>query len=157
MSHRMGISKAIKEGLSYTLDGTGSYLNNVRENVRVGNVNFQDVSQWPLITVSPGPEMRQYSPSMITYCTLNVYIRIYVRDTSSSQDMVESLIADIETYLDNNLDLAYNVETANGEETFQTIDNSIISINTSEGLLSPDEIGEIALEVRYEKHRGIIN
>lgn len=155
MSHRAGIAKAVVEGLKFNMDGTGNYYNDVKEKVRMGNVNFQDITQWPLVTVSPGPELRTYQPAGISECRLNLYIRVYVQDEKHSQELVESLISDIETYLDNNLDLTYNVETPRGADTsHQTVTNTIISINTSEGLLSPDEIGEIAVEIRYDKFRG---
>lgn len=154
MSHRAGIAKAIKEGLEWNMDGTGGYNNDVQNKVQVGTVHYQDITQWPLITVSPGPETRTYQPARHTECRLNLYIRAYVQDEKSSQELIESLISDIETYLDNNLDLAYNVETPDGETSHQTVTNTIISINTSEGLLSPDEIGEIAVEIRYDKFRG---
>lgn len=156
MSHRAGIAKAVVDGLKWELDGTGGYYTNIRDNVQVGNVHFQDITQWPLITVSPGPERRTYQPAGLTECKLNLFIRAYVRDETSSQELVESLIADIETYLDNNLDLTYNVETPEGDPmSHQTVNNTIISVSTSEGLLSPDEIGEVTVEIRYDKIRGI--
>lgn len=156
MTHRIGITKAIVEGLKWDLDGTGGYYNDIQENVELGDVHFENVTQWPMITVSPGPEIRTYQPSHVTECRLNLYIRAYVRDEQNSQEQIELLIHDIETYLDNNLDLKYNVETPDDvTEEHRTVTNTIISINTSEGLLQPDEIAEIAVEVRYDKIRGI--
>ena len=155
MSHRAGIVKTIVDGLKWELDGEGLYYNDLKENIQMGDVHFEDVKQWPMITVSPGPEIRTYQPARYTECRLNVYVRAYVRDASNSQQQVESLISDIETYLDNNLDLTYNVDTPDGNsKEYQTVTNTIISINTSEGLLSPDEIGEIAVEIRYDIIRG---
>jgi len=156
MSHRAGIAKALVDGLNWELDGTGDYYTNIREKAQVGNVHYQDITQWPLVTVSPGPEVRTYQPAGYSECRLNFFIRAYVRDESKSQEQIESLMSDIETYLDNNLDLTYNVDTPQGDSSnHQTVTNTIISINTSEGLLAPDEIGEIAVEIRYDKIRGI--
>jgi hypothetical protein len=82
---------------------------------------------------------------------LTVYIRIYVRDEDNGQGQLESIITDIENYIDNNLELNYNVFTYGGNATRHIEDARIESISTDEGLLNPNAVGEIAVRVRYEK------
>lgn len=155
MSHRIGIANALIKGMKWEFDGEGDYFTDIKENIKLGDIHFEDVRQWPLVTVSPGPEIRTYQASGLTECRLSLYIRVYVKDEEDAQGQVESLFSDIETYLDNNLDLEYNVETPNDvTQEFRTVTNTIVSLNTSEGLLSPDEIGEVTVEIRYHKYRG---
>ena len=81
------------------------------------------------------------------------YIRIYVENNEDAQGELESLISDIENVVDTHLNLSYNVTTSQGLEIRNTVDNSIITITTDEGLLDPNALGEVVLEVRYEKIR----
>ena len=154
MSARSGIVKAIAEKMRNEINGTAPYINNLYGNVSSKVTHFDDINDYPYITVTPGPEQREDLPSAFTWSDLTVYIRIYVDNRNDAQGELEDLIADIETFVDTNLVLSYNVNTPSGVETNQTVTNTIISITTDEGILDPKALGEIVLTVRYEKLRA---
>lgn len=153
MSARSGIPKAFAAGLKESLDGTGSYVNNVYENVGNRVLHFDQINDFPYISVTPGPEVREDLPSNFSWSTLTVYFKIYVQNADDAQGELESIISDIENYVDTHLNLSYNVTTPSGLVTRETTDNSIVSITTDEGILDPNALGEIVLDVRYEKIR----
>ena len=153
MSARSGIAKGLASVIGTSLNGTGIYVNNIYENVTNKVVHFDDIQDFPYISVTPGPESREDMPSNFTWATITMYIRIYVENNEDAQGELESLISDIENVVDTHLNLSYNVTTSQGLEIRNTVDNSIITITTDEGLLDPNALGEIVLEVRYEKIR----
>tara|TARA_R110002096_G_scaffold107015_4_gene234858 strand:+ start:2540 stop:3010 length:471 start_codon:yes stop_codon:yes gene_type:complete len=153
MSARSGIAKGLASVIGTSLKGTGIYVNNIYENVTNKVVHFDDIQDFPYISVTPGPESREDMPSNFTWATITMYIRIYVENNEDAQGELESLISDIENVVDTHLNLSYNVTTSQGLEIRNTVDNSIITITTDEGLLDPNALGEVVLEVRYEKIR----
>lgn len=153
MSARSEIPKAFVNKLKEALNGTGDYVNNLYGNVTNKVTHFQDIVNYPTVTVTPGPESRDDMPSNFTMCTLEVYIRIYVQNPNDAQGELETIISDLEKFVDNNLNIEYNLITSQGSEAKRTISNSIVSISTDEGLLDPNAIGEIILSVQYEKIR----
>jgi len=153
MSARSGIAKAMAEKFSDVLDGTGIYVNNIYNNTTNKVVHFDEIQDFPYISVTPGPEQREDMPSNFTWSTLTLYIRIYVENNDDAQGELESLIADIENVVDTSLNLSYNITTSQGLVSRKTVDNSIITITTDEGLLDPNALGEVVLDVRYEKIR----
>jgi|TARA_R110000765_G_scaffold10720_1_gene32952 hypothetical protein len=153
MSARSGIAKGLASVIGTSLNGTGIYVNNIYENVTNKVVHFDDIQDFPYISVTPGPESREDMPSNFTWATITMYIRIYVESNEDAQGELESLISDIENVVDTHLNLSYNVTTSQGLEIRNTVDNSIITITTDEGLLDPNALGEVVLEVRYEKIR----
>lgn len=155
MSSRAGITNAIVAGLSEKLNGTGIYVNNLYGNVNSRIVHFDDVEDFPYISVTAGPEDREDMPSNFTWCTLAVNITIYVKSEECAQEILESIIADVESFLDTNLQIEYSVVTSAGEVTRSTVDNTITSINTDEGILNPLALGQVVVSVRYEKHRQV--
>lgn len=155
MSDRSGIVKAMASEMAILLDGTGDYINNVFGNVTNKVTHFDSIINWPYISVTPGPESREDMPSNFTWGYLTVFIRIYVRDPNDAQGSLESLITDVEKYLDTHLNLSYNVTTAQGVVERTTTTNTITGITTDEGLLDPDALGEVVVTVQYEKQRNI--
>lgn len=153
MSDRSGIAKAYAAAISTALNGAGDYVNNVYGNVTNKIVMFDDVNDYPFISVTPGPEERDDLPSRFTWATLTLHIRIFVEDEEDAQGKLESLITDVETFVDTNLQLQYSVVTPQGPATRKTTTNSITSIVTDEGLLTPYALGEVTLSVKYEKIR----
>ncbi len=153
MSARSGIAKAMASEMATLIDGSGDYVNNLYGNTTNKVVHFDEITDFPSISITPGPERREDMPSNFTWSTLTVYIRIYVENNDDAQGELESLISDIETFVDNHLKLSYNVITSQGLVTRSTVDNSIMSITTDEGLLDPNALGEVVLDVRYEKIR----
>lgn len=153
MSARSGIAKAIADKMITDIDGTGLYVNNLYGNVSSKVKHFEDINDYPYVTVTPGPEYREDEPSLHTWAKLELYIRIFVENEEDAQGELESIISDIETFVDNNLNISYNITTINGLENRTTVTNTILSISTDEGLLDPKAVGEVVLTVLYEKLR----
>lgn len=153
MSARSGITKRMTELLAEKLVGEGLYVSNLYGNVGNKAKLFDNIQDFPYVSVTPGPEDRDYLPSRQTMSTLRVYIRIYVKNEDSAQEELEQIISDLETFIDTNQRIVYNVSTPEGSRQGETIDCTIVSIATDEGLLAPFGAGEIAVSVRYEKTR----
>jgi len=153
MSSRSGIVKAMSTKVAKLLDGTGDYINNLYGNVSNKVTHFDDITEFPYISITPGPEVRDDKPSNISWSTLTVYIRIYVENSDDAQGQLESIMTDMETFVDTNLQLEYLETSTSGTRTRNTLTNNIISISTDEGLLDPNALGEIAVNVQYEKTR----
>ncbi len=154
MSARSGIPKALAEAAALLINGTGDYVNNVYGQTGNKVQHFDDINNFPYISFTPGPEVRDDQPSNITHSTLTIYVRVYIEDNNDPQAKLESLITDIETLVDTHLRLEYEVTTPSGIETRYTITNNIVDIRTDEGLLQPNGLGEIQLSVQYEKIRN---
>lgn len=155
MSARSSIVKAISAGIKKELNGTGDFLTNLYENVDNKVTHFDNIGSFPYVSVTPGPETREDLPSNFSWANLTVYLRIYVENSEDAQGELETIIEDLENYIDKNLQISYNVLTPQGTQARKTVDSTIVSITTDEGLLNPNALGEIVLDVRYEKHRKV--
>lgn len=153
MNARSGIPKAYVEKIKNEFTGSGEYVTNLYGNAYNKVKHFQDIENFPTVTITPGPERREDMPSNFTMCDMDVFVRIYVSDRNDVQAELEKIIGDLEKFFDNNLDIEYNLITNTGSETKRTITNSIVSITTDEGLLEPQGIGELVISVQYEKIR----
>jgi hypothetical protein len=153
MSSRSGIAKAMASLISTDINGTGDYVNNLYTNVTNKVTHFDKINDFPFVSVTPGPETREDLPSNFSWGNLTLFIRVYVKNNDDAQGQLESIISDIETFVDTHLNLSYNVTTPQGVVNKNTTDNSIVSIATDEGILDPFAIGEVVLDVRYEKIR----
>lgn len=156
MSARSAIPLAISTKIKTDLvSGSTLYVNDIQENVSNLVKHFEQINDFPYISVTPGPEQREYLPSNQTWAELTIYIRIYVQNNEDPQAELESLISDIETFVDKNQRIMYNITTPTGIESRETVDMSITSIATDEGLLSPYGAAEVAINTRYEKIRRV--
>jgi hypothetical protein len=63
----------------------------------------------------------------------------------NAQIELEQLLEDIETVINNNRVLVYDVD-----KNYETTEILVASITTDEGLLAPYAIGEMNLQVRYQ-------
>lgn len=153
MSARSGIVESFVSELKQAFTGSGEYLTNLYGNVSNKVYHFEQVPDYPYVSITPGPETRQNLPSLQVWGFLTVYFRIYVKDEDDAQKSLERIIADLEIFIDNNRLLSYNVSTPSGEVTHTITDSNIQSITTDEGLLAPYGFGEIAVTIRYEKSR----
>jgi hypothetical protein len=153
MSIRSSVCKALANELKSVLNGTGDYLTDSYGNISNKVMHFSNVPDFPYISVTPGTEIREDQPSNFTWGFLTVNIRIYVEDEEDAQGELETVISDIEHFLDRNINLDYEVERPSGKVSGTTTDITINSITTDEGLLTPRGLGEIAVTVRYEKYR----
>lgn len=144
MSKRSSIVKALSEKFK-EIDGTGPYQSNIFSNSYPKLKFWDEVQDFPCIYMSPGNEQREYLPGDFKWGFLNISVKVYVRSEDESQEQLEALLADIETCVDANRVLKYNVDDPN----LETTEILIQSITTDEGLLAPYGVGEINLEVRY--------
>ena len=127
------------------INGLGSFISNVNDNV-VGRLLFWDeVNQFPAVHLNAGSETREYLGGGQKVRFLSVTIRCYVK----AEDAVlalDHLLEDIETVLETNSRLAYLDSQSQTQFTQQI---TVLSIDTDEGVLEPLAVGEMLLEVRY--------
>ena len=156
MSDRSEICKSFSDKISDEMTGTGdTYITNLYTNVTNKLTFFEDIHDYPYVTVTPGPEQRSDQPSNFTWCVMQMYVRVFVENQDDAQGELEQIISDLEIFLDNNLALEYNKRIPGGSTTTRkTTDNTIVSITTDEGLMDPRAVGEIVVDVRYTKIRN---
>lgn len=141
-NRRTRIINKITELLKTNLNGESPYISNVFDNVKARQIFWDEVTDYPSICVYPGGETREYLPGDFKWAFLTVNIRIYVHD-ENAKDRLEELFDDIEDIIDGNNDLF-----TDGNDL--STDIRLLSISDDEGLLNPQGVGEITLEVRYE-------
>lgn len=142
MSRRTSIVKALAEKFKL-IDGTGVYKSNLYNNSYPKLKFWDEVQDFPCVYMSPGSESREYLPGDFTWGYLGISIKAYCKG-EDSQQLLENLLEDLETCIDQNRVLQY--DAALGYETTEILINSI---TTDEGLLAPYAVGEINLQVRY--------
>lgn len=123
------------------IDGTASYNSNLYNNVFGKLIFWDEVDDFPTVSVVSGPETREYMPGNQKWAYLTVNIRIYVRD-EEPKERLEEIFSDIENTLDAN-------NTLSIDGTDFCTDTRILSISDDEGLLSPVGVGEVSLQVNY--------
>ena len=139
-TRRSGIVGAIVD-LFKQIDGSSSYLSNTYDNVYPKLIFWDEIKDFPTISVVAGQESREYLPSDFKWGFLLINIRIYV-EGDDPKELLEDLFADMETMLDNNNSLTIDSNT-------ECTDIRILSISDDEGLLAPLGVGEMTLQVRY--------
>lgn len=143
MSARASISHALGDALK-TIDGTGNYQTNLWGNV-INKLKFWDeIKDFPTICVVPGTETREYLPGDFKWGYLNISLKVYTKGEEPLVEL-ENLLEDIETAIDSNRVLVYDVDN-----NLRTTEILITSIMTDEGLLAPYGVGEVNLQVRYQ-------
>ena len=124
------------------IDGTGAMNVDLANNVTNKLIFWDEVNDFPYVSVVAGNEVREYLPGGFKWGMLGLNIRMYVYG-EEPLDELEKVLYDIETQIDANNNLTYDT----GKQTEQL---TILSIATDEGLLTPYGVGEITLEVRYQ-------
>ena len=143
-SRRQAITNALAEKLE-TINGTGEYLTDVSGNVSPRLKFLDEIQEFPAIHLNAGSEVRQYQGGGYKDRFLNITIRCYVQE-EDAVDALDRLLEDVETLLEANSSLRYVDRRGNPQSTLK---NTIISIDTDEGVLEPLGVGEISLEVQY--------
>ena len=140
--------RAIVEALSEKLEGingSAPFRTSVAKVER--RLKFWDeVNEFPTIHVGAGAETRQYEGAGFRFRFIRITIRCYV---SSDDDVIlalEELLEDVESVLEDNDPLTYTDSTGASQSTVQT---TIATIDTDEGVLEPLGVGEITCEIRY--------
>lgn len=143
-TRRQSITNALVDVLK-KINGTGQYLTDVGNNVSPRLKFWDEIEEFPAIHLNTSGETRQYQAAGYKDRFLNVTIRCYVNE-EDAVDALDSLLEDVETALEENQRLRYIDRRGNAQFTHQ---NTIISIDTDEGVLDPLGVGEILIEVRY--------
>lgn len=154
MSHRAGIIQALVAKMRSDIVGAPNYRTNLDGLVDT-KIKFHDeLAEFPYVSISAGLETREDHPSHFSWGHLNATIRIFVRNEDASEEELENIISDIENFIEFNRELPYTAEvmTSGGLVTnnYETTDITIGTIQTDEGLLAPDGIGEITIQIRYQ-------
>ena len=138
---RSAITNAIITELK-KIDGTGDYSVDFANNVTNKLIFWDEVNDFPFISVVPGNETREYHTSGFKWGYLGINIRAYVHG-EEPLDELEKVLYEIETQLDADQTIVYDT----GKTTEQI---TVLSIATDEGLLAPYGVGEITCEIRYQ-------
>ena len=144
-SRRANILRALAEKLK-DIDGSGAFLSDLQNNVHPRLKFWDEVVEFPAIHLNAGAETRQYQAGGYKDRFLAVTIRCYVQDEEDATEALNVLMEDIETVIEENSRLEYADSQNN---TFNTQQITIVSINTDEGVLEPLGVGELDIEVRY--------
>jgi len=142
-TRRLSIVNAFVEKLAL-IDGTGKYKTAVAETSP--RIKFWDeVVEFPAVHVSAGAETREYEGAGFKFRYLTLTFRCYVNE-EDAVEALEGLLEDVETVIEDNNPITYTDSLGN---TATTVQNTIISIDTDEGVLEPLGIGEIVAEIQY--------
>ena len=144
MSARTLITRAITAKLK-EINGTGTYKVDVSNNVVDKLKYWDEVNDFPFISVVTGNEQREYLPGQFKWGYIGISLKVYVKD-EDPQVPLENLLEDIEKVIDANRQISYDPSNPN----IRTTEILITSIITDEGLLAPYGIGEVNLRVQYQ-------
>ena len=127
------------------INGTAPFRTSVAKVER--RLKFWDeVQEFPCIHVGAGAETREYDGGGFRFRFLGITVRCYVSDDDDVILALEELLEDVESVLEDNDPLTYTDSTGASQSTVQT---TIATIDTDEGVLEPLGVGEITLEIRY--------
>ena len=127
-----------------TINGTGHFLSAV-SNVEPRLKFWDQIEEFPAIHVNAGSETREYLGAGEKFRYLTLTFRCYVNE-EDPVEALERLMEDVETVIETNNPINYTDNLGNVRCTIQT---SILSIDTDEGVLDPLGIGEIITTVQY--------
>ena len=128
------------------IDGNHPYNSNVFNNVHNGMIFLDEIQEFPKVCVVSGDETREYQPNEFKWRFLSLDIRVYVEDQEDPQEVLATLMEDIERVIDDNDVLIYD-DTVNPNLTTTSL--TLLSVTTDEGVLTPLGIGEMTLTCRY--------
>jgi len=141
MSARRRINSALIDLFNDNLNGI-AYTSKIYGKATDKLKFWDEINQYPYMGVIAGTEFREYLPAGFKWGFLNIKIYIYVKNANATEQL-EQFLEDIETLLDANNTLTYDT----GKETVQM---TILSIDTDEGLLHPTGVGEMQIQIRYD-------
>lgn len=107
---------------------------------------WDEVTEFPAIHIGAGAETREYDGGGFRFRFLRLTVRCYVSDDDDVITALEELLEDVETVLENEDPLTYYDSTGTSQSTVQT---TIATVDTDEGVLEPLGVGEITCEIRY--------
>ena len=127
------------------IDGTGTYQTAIAD-VSPRLKFWDEVTEFPSIHINAGRELRTYDGGGFKFRYLTITLRCYVEDNEDSVGSLDALLEDVETVLEAEDPLTYYDKNGVSQKTVQT---TIVSIDTDEGVMDPLGICEIVLEVQY--------
>ena len=140
--------RAIVEALAIELErinGSAPFRTSVASAER--RLKFWDeVNEFPTIHIGAGTETREYEGGGFRFRFLRITVRCYVSDDNDVIEALEELLEDVETVLEDKDPLTYYDSTGTSQSTVQT---TIGTVTTDEGVLEPLGVGEITIEIRY--------
>ena len=142
-TRRLGIVDALC-GVIKTIDGTGNFRSKI-EDVFPRLKFWDEVPEFPAVSITAGSEYRQYQGGGYKDRFLNVSIKVYVEEEDAAAAL-DKLLEDIETVLEDNSALSYYDKNGIEQCAHQL---SIVQIDTDEGVLEPIGFGEISILVQY--------
>ena len=143
-TRRLGIIAGLVDKLK-DIDGTGTFLSNLNENVSPRLKFWDEVEEFPAIHLNAGSETREYQGGGHKDRYLSVTVRCYVQ-AEDAVEALDELLEDVETVIEDNSRLKYK-DRNNADQYTQQI--TIVSIDTDEGVLEPLGVAEMLIEVRY--------
>lgn len=153
-THRTAIAEEMATLLKSELDGTNLdyYYTTIFDNVSTKVLHFDQIRDFPYISIVKGPENPEYQPGGFRWNYLTLYLRIYVEGEDTYDQQLEELISDVKTFIDRNESFQYTITNPDGSSNSHLVTEiSWQQIGTDEGLLAPQAMGEIQLRVRYEE------
>jgi len=126
------------------INGTGNFLSSV-SNVSPRLKFWDEIEEFPAIHINAGSETREYLGAGEKFRYLTLTIRCYVQQ-DDAVEALEKLMEDVETVLETNNPITYTNNLGAVQSTIQT---TIVSIDTDEGVLDPLGIGELTCVVQY--------
>ena len=144
-SRRSAIVEALAVALETQINGSPPMRTSV-SNVERRLKFWDEVNEFPTIHIGAGGETREYDGGGFRFRFLRITVRCYVSDDNDVIEALEELLEDVETVLEDNDPLTYTDSTGTSQSTVQT---SILTVDTDEGVLEPLGVGEITVEIRY--------
>jgi hypothetical protein len=126
------------------IDGTGHFLSSVSD-VSPRLKFWDEIEEFPAVHINAGSETREYLGAGEKFRYLTLTIRCYVQE-DDAVEALERLMEDVETVLETNNPITYTNNLGAVQSTIQT---TIVSIDTDEGVLDPLGIGELTCVVQY--------
>jgi|TARA_R110001606_G_scaffold397253_1_gene573137 hypothetical protein len=142
-TRRSAIVNAIVSKLE-DINGTGHFLSSVSD-VSPRLKFWDEIEEFPAVHVNAGSETREYLGAGEKFRYLTLTFRCYVNE-DEPVEALEKLMEDVETVLETNNPITYTDKLGRVQSTIQT---TILSIDTDEGVLDPLGIGEIITSIQY--------
>ena len=143
-TRRQNIVNALVDKIEL-IDGTGSYQTAVAD-VSPRLKFWDEVQEFPSVHLNAGREVRTYDGGGFKFRYLTITLRCYVEDNEDSVGALDALLEDLETVLEAEHPLTYYDKNGVAQSTVQT---TIVSIDTDEGVMDPMGIGEMLVEIQY--------
>ena len=143
-TRRRAIVQAVSDALQQ-INGAAPFRTSV-QNIEPRLKFWDEVTDFPAIHIGAGAETREYDGGGFRFRFLTITVRCYVSDDSDVVGALEELLEDVETVLEDNDPLTYTDSTGTSHTTVQT---TIATVDTDEGVLEPLGVGEITCEIRY--------